>query len=358
MVVNRRRAQSNALSTSSRRRIGDDGRVAAGLRPPAARTASRGSARCRRRRRASPPTRLKSSPGSALAVSRSTSTSRRSTAPTPPTAEPVRRLRVAPPARAVRPGRLPARQRRLPRLHVGLPVPLPGAGRPARRPGAPGARAVPAGRLDAAPRTTTSHEFAANHPDAPARPRLCWSPRASAARSSATGRCVRLVLQAARLAAVHSAALAARLAERYGVEVQAVPMGVADPLAATGGSSAGEVRARHGLQPDDVVHRRVRRPHAREAAAAGASRRSRRLAADRPNLHLLLVGSPAAPLRRRSPMRSGWASPGGCTSPGSSPTPTCRRTCRPPTSARACAGPPTARPRPRGCGCSPPGGRR
>ena len=103
---------------------------------------------------------------------------------------------------------------------------------------------------------------------------------------------VRLVLQAARLAAVHSPALAARLAERYGVEVQAVPMGVADPLAATGGLSAGEVRARHGLQPDDVVigafgglTPEKRLPQVIEAVAG--------LAADRPNLHLLLVGSPA-----------------------------------------------------------------
>ena len=136
-----------------------------------------------------------------------------------------------------------------------------------------------------------THEFAANHPDAPADLALLI---AEGLGGSLFGHwpLVRLVLQAARLAAVHSPALAARLAERYGVEVQAVPMGVADPLAATGGLSAGEVRARHGLQPDDVVigafgglTPEKRLPQVIEAVAG--------LAADRPNLHLLLVGSPA-----------------------------------------------------------------
>jgi glycosyltransferase involved in cell wall biosynthesis len=134
-------------------------------------------------------------------------------------------------------------------------------------------------------------EFAANHPDAPADLALLI---AEGLGGSLFGHwpLVRLVLEAARLAAVHSPALAARLAEHYGVPVQAIPMGVADPLVATGGLSAGEVRARHGLQPDDVVigafgglTPEKRLPQVIEAVAG--------LAADRPNLHLLLVGSPA-----------------------------------------------------------------
>ncbi len=56
-----------------------------------------------------------------------------------------RRARVSlarPPWSALRPGRLPARQRLVPRLHVAVPVRVPGPGRPARRAPAPRARVV------------------------------------------------------------------------------------------------------------------------------------------------------------------------------------------------------------------------
>ena len=54
------------------------------------------------------------------------------------------RFRLAAPAGSLRSDRLSDRQRRVPRLHVALPVPVSGAGRPARRAPAPRARGEPA----------------------------------------------------------------------------------------------------------------------------------------------------------------------------------------------------------------------
>lgn len=134
-------------------------------------------------------------------------------------------------------------------------------------------------------------EFAANHPAAPPDVALLI---AEGLGGSLFGHwpLVRLVLQAARLAAVHSASLAVRLAAEHGVDVRTIPMGVADPLAAPGPLTAAEVRARYRLAPEDVVvgafgglTPEKRLPQVIEAVAA--------LAADHPRLHLLLVGSPA-----------------------------------------------------------------
>jgi glycosyltransferase involved in cell wall biosynthesis len=134
-------------------------------------------------------------------------------------------------------------------------------------------------------------EFVANHPAAPPDVALLV---AEGLGGSLFGHWphVRLVLQAARLAAVHSASLAGRLAAEHGIDVRAIAMGVADPLAAPGALTAGAVRARYGLGPDDVVvgafgglTPEKRLPQVLEAVAA--------LAADHPRLHLLLVGAPA-----------------------------------------------------------------
>ncbi len=134
-------------------------------------------------------------------------------------------------------------------------------------------------------------EFAANHPDAP--------PDAGLLVAAGLGGKlfgiwphVRLVLRAARLGAVHSAPLARRLAEDHQAEVGAVPMGVADPLAAAGTLTAAEVRARHGLDDRHLVlgafgglTPEKRLPQMLDAVAS--------LAEAHPHLHLLLVGNPA-----------------------------------------------------------------
>ncbi|MGD9903245.1 MAG: glycosyltransferase family 4 protein [Vicinamibacterales bacterium] len=134
-------------------------------------------------------------------------------------------------------------------------------------------------------------EFAANHPAAPP----------DAARLVAEGLGgrlfglwphVRLLLQAARLCAVHSAALAASLEDAHGVPVRAVPMGVRDPRLDAGPLTAAAVRARHGLGPEHLVIGAVggltpekRLPELLAAVAA--------LAPHHPELHVLLVGTPA-----------------------------------------------------------------
>ncbi len=134
-------------------------------------------------------------------------------------------------------------------------------------------------------------EFAANHPTAP--------PDAGRLVAEGLGGTlfgvwphVRLLIGAARLTAVHSAALADRLAADHAVAVQAIPMGVADPLATTGGPRPAVVRARHGLAPHHLVvgafgglTPEKRLPQVLAAVAA--------LAPQHPDLHLLLVGTAA-----------------------------------------------------------------
>jgi glycosyltransferase involved in cell wall biosynthesis len=134
-------------------------------------------------------------------------------------------------------------------------------------------------------------EFAANHPDAP--PDIALLVAAGlGGHLYAHWPHVRLVLQASRRAAVHSQALAARLADAYGADVAAVPMGVPDPLAVPPRLSPAEVRARHGLPPDAVIVGAVggvtpekRLPELLTAVAA--------LAAMLPRLHVLVVGEAA-----------------------------------------------------------------
>ena len=135
-------------------------------------------------------------------------------------------------------------------------------------------------------------EFAANHPEAP--PDL-GQLVAEGLGGTLFGHWphIRLVLGAARLALVHSAALAGRLADEYKLTVRAVPMGVADPLATPGALDAAAVRARYGLDERQLVvgafgglTPEKRLPQVLDAVTS--------LAPDHPNLHLLLVGAPAA----------------------------------------------------------------
>jgi glycosyltransferase involved in cell wall biosynthesis len=134
-------------------------------------------------------------------------------------------------------------------------------------------------------------EFAANHPDAPADiGRLI----AAGLGGTLFGHwpLVRLLLQAARISAVHSAALATELSTRHEAPVRPIPMGVADPRAPPGPVTAADVRARYGLGPDDLVigafgglTPEKRLPQVLGAVAA--------LVSEHPRLHLLLVGTPA-----------------------------------------------------------------
>lgn len=134
-------------------------------------------------------------------------------------------------------------------------------------------------------------EFRANHPDAP--PELARLFEAGlGGLLYAHWPLVRLVLQRARLAAVHSAALAAGLHETYGVRVDAVPMGVADPLDPPPTLPPAAIRARHGLPEDAVVvgafggvTPEKRLPELIAAVAA--------LATALPALHVLVVGAAA-----------------------------------------------------------------
>lgn len=135
-------------------------------------------------------------------------------------------------------------------------------------------------------------EFRANHPGAPADLGLLFE---AGLGGSLYGHwpLVRLVLQGARLAAVHSPALARRLQDTWGVEVAAVPMGVPDPLEPPPAVSPAAIRARHGVPEEAVVVGAVggvtpekRLPELLAAMAALSERQ--------PHLHLLVVGATAA----------------------------------------------------------------
>lgn len=135
-------------------------------------------------------------------------------------------------------------------------------------------------------------EFRANHPDAPEDLGLLFE---AGLGGSLYGHwpLVRLVLQGARLAAVHSPALARRLHETWGVEVASLPMGVPDPLDPPPALSPAAIRARHGIPEGAVVVGAVGgvTPEKRlpELLAAMATLGDRQ-----PPLHLLVVGAPAA----------------------------------------------------------------
>lgn len=135
-------------------------------------------------------------------------------------------------------------------------------------------------------------EFAANHPAAPpdvAR-LVAWG---LGGQLFAHWPHIRLVLQAARLTAVHSPALARQLHTEYAVEVDALPMGVADPTAAPGVVGPAQLRERYGLPADAIVVAAVggvtpekRLPEVIAAVAA--------LADTLPQVHVLVVGAPVA----------------------------------------------------------------
>lgn len=135
-------------------------------------------------------------------------------------------------------------------------------------------------------------EFAANHPDAPSDLGLLFEAGLGGS-LYAHWPLVDLVLKTARLAAVHSPALARRLCETSGVDVETVPMGVADPLEERATLTAAEVRARHGVPQEAVVvgafggvTPEKRLPELLGAVAALAERQ--------PHLHVLVVGAAAA----------------------------------------------------------------
>lgn len=142
------------------------------------------------------------------------------------------------------------------------------------------------------PRRADYHaEFVANHPEAP--PDLAHLFEAGLGGALyAHWPHIRLLLEGARLSAVHSPAMAARLAAQYGVDVATVPMGVPDPLEPPPAMTPAEVRARHGIPADAYVVGAMggvtpekRLPELLRAAAT--------LAASRPDLRLLVVGAPA-----------------------------------------------------------------
>lgn len=135
-------------------------------------------------------------------------------------------------------------------------------------------------------------EFAANHPDAP--PDIARLVVAGlGGQLYAHWPHVRLVLQAARLAAVHGATLAARLGEAHGVDIAVVPMGVPDPLAPAPALSRDAIRARHHVPAGAVVVGAIggvtpekRLPELLDAVAA--------LAPEAPSLHVLVMGAAAS----------------------------------------------------------------
>jgi glycosyltransferase involved in cell wall biosynthesis len=138
-------------------------------------------------------------------------------------------------------------------------------------------------------------EFHANHPDAPDGSAELVI-RDLADHAYYLWPMIRLVLQSARHAAVHSPRLAATLAGEHGLEVDAIRMGVDDGAAASGPRMpAGEedgrraIRARHGVAADAVV-----------LAAFGLVTPEKGLATvldvlrALPRAHLMLVGETAA----------------------------------------------------------------
>ena len=193
-------------------------------------------------------------------------------------------------------------------------------------------------------------EFAANHPDAPPDLGLLV---AEGLGGTLFGHWphVRLVLQAARLSVVHSPAPgrapAARSTRR---PVRAVPMGVADPLA-----TPATDRRRGGPRPVRPGRARIwwsarsagvtpekRLPQVLDAVTSLAARSPR--PAPAAGRHAGARTTTSGRRRRRA-----WHRRPRALHRASCPTRSWPRTCRPPTSAPACAGRPTARPRRRGC---------
>jgi glycosyltransferase involved in cell wall biosynthesis len=136
-------------------------------------------------------------------------------------------------------------------------------------------------------------EFDANHPGAPeGLARLFMENLAGAAYY--LWPMVNLVVERARIAAVHSPRVAEHLAAQCGRDVAAIRMGVADPAAGGALSPARRraVRARHGLDPDAPVFAAfgLVTPEKRLSEALRALVDVVRVA---PAVHLLLVGATA-----------------------------------------------------------------
>ena len=135
-------------------------------------------------------------------------------------------------------------------------------------------------------------EFAANHPDAP---RAIGDVVAAGFGQSLYTHWphIKLVVESARLTLVHNRRLRADLQERYpSARIDAIEMGVADPLAFGATRDAIEVRRAHGIPGDATV-----------LAAFGGMTPEKRIpsllrvvsttASRHPHLHLMLVGQPA-----------------------------------------------------------------
>jgi glycosyltransferase involved in cell wall biosynthesis len=140
-------------------------------------------------------------------------------------------------------------------------------------------------------------EFRANHPDAPEdAPELVIRDLADSAYYFWP--MLRLVVEQARLVAVHSPRLADDLAARFDVEVATIRMGVGDPAAPRAPGPAASLddqrrawRARLGLDPGAVLFGAVGlvTPEKRISQILRSVSAVARLV---PSVHLLLVGSP------------------------------------------------------------------
>lgn len=131
-------------------------------------------------------------------------------------------------------------------------------------------------------------EFRANHPDAPPDLGLLFA-AGLGGDLYAHWPGIRLVLTHARLVAVHSPALAARLHAEHAVEVDDVPMGVPDPLASVATPAPAAIRRRYGIPERAVVVGVFGgvTPEKRVPVVLGALAA---LADTHPELHLLCVG--------------------------------------------------------------------
>lgn len=132
-------------------------------------------------------------------------------------------------------------------------------------------------------------EFRANHPDAPEDlPLLFMEDLADAAYYFWP--MVKLVVEQARLVAVHSPRLAERLANRFLRDVVTIRMGVDDPRRGDEAARRREIRARHRLGSDAVVFAAfgMVTPEKRVSQALLALVEAIRVV---PSVHLLLVGA-------------------------------------------------------------------
>jgi glycosyltransferase involved in cell wall biosynthesis len=162
---------------------------------------------------------------------------------------------------------------------------------------------------------------------------------------------LRVVIQTARLVAVHNPRVAADLRDQFpGTPVEAIHLGTA-PIAADA-AARGRARAALGVPADALLFAAFGKITAEKRIDA-IVRAFDAIARERADVHLLLAGddsdAPAlAPSARRVAARR------ACTSPATSRTRRSPATSPPPTRACACDGRPRSKHRRRGCSASPP----